>query len=216
VVGVLPRLPATPGSFVLADRTALARALDRGEPGRTPTEAWVAGPTAPFGKAPWNELGVVDRAAIQAHLDSDPIGRGGRLLLMIVALLALGVAAVALVLLVIGERRDGAGELYAWEADGVRPSVLRRMLVVRLAVVALTAIPVGVLAGLILAEVGTDLIAVDASGSTPTPPLAVTLGSVWTPIALAIGVGAGVLLGWLVAAASLRERYPVDAEADLR
>jgi hypothetical protein len=39
---------------------------------------------------------------------------------------------------------------------------------------------------------------------------------VWTPIALAVGVGAGVLLGWLVAASSLRERYPVDAEADLR
>jgi hypothetical protein len=216
VVAVLPRLPATGGSFVLADRTALARTLDRGAPGRTPVEAWASGPTAPFGNAPWTGVGAVDRAAVQAHLDSDPIGRGARLLLMIVALLALGVAAVALVLLVIGERRDGAGELYAWEADGVRPRVLRRMLVFRLAIVALTAIPVGVLAGLLLAEVGTDLIAVDASGSTPVPPLAVTLGSVWTPIALAIGVGAGVLLGWLVAARSLRERYPVDAEADLR
>jgi hypothetical protein len=216
VVGVLPRLPATGGSFVLADRSALARTLDRGAPGRTPTQAWAAGATAPFAAGPWTELSVVDRAAVQAHLDSDPIGRGARLLLMIVALLALGVAAVALVLLVIGERRDGAGELFAWEADGVRPGVLRRMLVVRLAIVALTAIPVGVLAGLLLAEVGTDLIAVDASGSTPTPPLSVTLGSVWTPIALVIGVGAGVLLGWLVAARSLRERYPVDAEADLR
>lgn len=216
VVGVLPRFPATEDSFVLADRTALARALNRGAPGRTPTEAWAEGPTAPFTAAPWNQLDVVDRAAVQAHLDSDPIGRGARLLLIIVALLALGVAAVALVLLVIGERRDGAGELYAWEADGVRPSVLRRMLVVRLAIIALTAIPIGVLAGLLLAAVGTDLIAVDASGSIPTPPLAVTLGSVWTPVALAVGVGAGILLGWLVAARSLRERYPVDAEADLR
>jgi hypothetical protein len=216
VVAVLPRLPATGGSFVLADRTALSRALDRGAPGRTPVEAWASGSTTPFGSEPWTSVGVLDRAAVQAHLDSDPIGRGARLLLMIVALLALGVAAVALVLLVIGERRDGAGELYAWEADGVRPGVLRRMLVVRLAIVALTAIPIGVLAGLLLAEVGTDLIAVDASGSTPVPPLAVTLGSVWTPIALVIGVGAGVLLGWLVAARSLRERFPVDAEADLR
>ena len=141
---------------------------------------------------------------------------GARTLLIVVALLALAVAAVALILLVIGERRDGAGELYAWEADGTRPRTLRRMLIVRLLVVALVAIPVGVVAGLVLARVGTTLVAVDAAGTTPTPPLSVTLGSVWTPLALLVGVGAGIALGWLVAARSLRERYPVAAEADLR
>ena len=96
---------------------------------------------------------------------------------MIVALLALAVAAVALVLLVIGERRDGAGELYAWEADGTRPATLRRMLAVRMVAVAAIGIPVGVLAGLLVARAGATLVAVDASGTSPTPPLSVTLGA---------------------------------------
>jgi predicted ABC-type sugar transport system permease subunit len=73
-----------------------------------------------------------------------------------------------------------------------------------------------VVAGLILARVGTTLVAVDAAGTTPTPPLSVTLGSIWTPLALVVGIGAGVVLGWLVAASSLRERFPTTAEADLR
>jgi hypothetical protein len=82
--------------------------------------------------------------------------------------------------------------------------------------VAFVAIPVGLIAGLVLARVGTALVAVDASGTTPTPPLSVTLGSLWTPLALVVGIGAGLALGWLVASLSLRERYPVAAEADLR
>lgn len=216
VVAVVPRLPTTGSSFILADRTSLTRTLNRGEPGRNATEAWLSGPTTALSKPPWTQLQTTDRASVQADLDSDPIGRGARTLLILVALLALAVGAVALVLLVIGERRDGAGELYAWEADGIRPRVLRRMLLVRMGIIAITAVPVGAAAGLILAHVGTDLVAVDASGTTPTPPLRVTLGSVWTPTALVIGIGAGLLLGALVALRTLRERFPVPAEADLR
>ena len=216
VVAVLPRLPTTGSTFILADRTALTRALDRAQPGRSPVEYWLAGSTSALQRAPWTSLAITSRDAVRSDLDTDPIGRGARTLLIVVALLALAVAAVALVLLVVGERRDGAGEMYAWEADGTTPHTLRRMLVVRMAAVAAVGIPVGVVAGLILARVGTDLIAVDASGTTPTPPLAVTLGSAWTPLALAAGVGAGLLLGWVVAARSLRERFPVPAEADLR
>ena len=210
VVAVLPRMPTVGGPFILADRGALTRVLNRAQPGRSPVEYWVSG------TVPWRGLTVTSRAAVQADLDSDPIGRGARTLLIVVALLALAVAAVSLVLLVIGERRDGAGELYAWEADGTRPGTLRRMLVVRMLAVAAVAVPVGAATGLVLAHVGTKLVAVDASGSTPSPPLSVTLGSVWTPLALLGGVGAGVLLGWTVAARSLRERYPSGADADLR
>lgn len=211
VVTVLPRMPTMGGTFLIADRAALSRALDRGEPGRSAVEYWLDdSPGALPG------LSVTRQAAVRHQLASDPVSVGARSLLIVVALLALAVAAVALVLLVIGERRDGAGELYAWEADGTRPSVLRRMLAVRLAMVALVALPIGVVAGLVLARVGTTLVAVDAVGTTPVPPLSVTLGSIWTPLALLAGVGAGLLLGWLVAALSLRERYPVAAEADLR
>jgi hypothetical protein len=216
VVAVLPRMATMGSTFLLADRAALSRVLDRAQPGRSPVEYWLAGPTAGLHSGPWAALAVTTRSAVQAGLDSDPIGRGARTLLVVVSLLALAIAAVALVLLVVGERRDGAGELYAWEADGTRPRTLRRMLVVRLVAVATIAVPVGVAAGLVLANVGTDLVAVDAAGTTPTPPLAVTLGSMWTPLALLAGVGAGVLLGWLVAVRSMRERFPVAAEADLR
>ncbi len=216
VVAVLPRMATMGNTFLLADRVALSRVLDRAEPGRSPVEYWLSGPTAALRTGPWATLAVTTRAAVQDGLASDPIGRGARTLLAAVSLLALAIAALALVLLVVGERRDGAGELYAWEADGTRPRTLRRMLLVRLVAVAAIAVPVGVAAGLVLAKVGTDLVAVDAAGSTPTPPLAVTLGSVWTPLALLAGVGAGVLIGALVAARSLRERFPVAAEADLR
>ena len=211
IVAVMARMPTVGSSFVLADRLSLTRTLDRGEPGRNAVEFWLSNPSGSF-----PGLGVTRRSVVQHNLSSDPVSVGARSLLVVVALLALAVAAVALILLVIGERRDGAGEMYAWEADGTRPSTLRRMLVVRLLIVAVVAVPVGVLAGLVLARVGTKLVAVDAAGSTPTPPLAVTLGSVWTPLALVVGIGAGVVLGWLVAALSLRERYPVAAEADLR
>ena len=211
IVAVLPRMPTMGRTFFVVDRSALVRALNRAEPGRNPTEFWIAGPTPAF-----PTLTVTRRASVQHELETDPISVGARTLLIVVALLALAVAAVAMVLLVIGERRDGAGELYAWEADGTRPRTLRRMLIVRMGMVALVAVPIGVVAGLVLARVGTTLVAVDASGTTPTPPLSVTLGSAWTPLALAVGIGAGLLLGWSVAARSLRERYPVAAEADLR
>jgi hypothetical protein len=220
VAAVLPRLPSTSGPFILADRAAYAAAVDVREPGGNPSEFWISAPTSALDRAlataRFADLTVVRRDAVQAGLDADPIGRGARDLLVVVALLALAVAAVALILLVIGERRDGAGELYAWEADGTRPATLRRMLAVRMLAVAFVGIPLGVLAGLVLARAGTTLVAVDASGTTPTPPLAVTLGSLWTPLALLVGAGAGVALGIALAAASLRERYPVAAEADLR
>jgi hypothetical protein len=211
IVAVMARMPTMGSTFFVADRLSLARALDRAEPGRNAVEFWINGSS---GSLPG--LSVTRRAAVEHDLSTDPVSVGARSLLIVVALLALAVAAVALVLLVIGERRDGAGELYAWEADGTRPGTLRRMLVVRLLIVALVAVPVGVVAGLILARVGTTLVAVDAAGTTPTPPLSVTLGSIWTPLALVVGIGAGVVLGWLVAASSLRERFPTTAEADLR
>ncbi|MDT4997594.1 MAG: hypothetical protein QOD45_1662, partial [Pseudonocardiales bacterium] len=148
VVAVLPRLPTVAGPFVLADRTALTTALDRTEPGHNPTQYWVSGSPsaldAMLKQPPYSQLSVVRRADVQHQLDADPVGRGGRLLLVLVALVELSIAAAALVLLVLGERRDGAGELYAWEADGTRPATLRRLLLVRTAAVAAVALPVGV------------------------------------------------------------------------
>ncbi len=217
IVAVLPRLPTVSGPFVLAARGPLLAALDLHEPGRNATEFWVAGDspklTAAVASTP---LTATSRTAVQAGLDVDPVGRGARELLIFVAILGLAVATAALALLVVGERRDGAGELYAWEADGVPPGVLRRMLEFRALAVAVVALPIGVVAGVVVARAGATLIAVGSAGTTPTPPLQVTIGSAWTVVILAAGLGAGLLLSLVVALLSLRERYPVPARAELR
>ncbi|MGN6607414.1 MAG: hypothetical protein ACTHMS_10460 [Jatrophihabitans sp.] len=218
VVGVQPRLPTVSGPFVLADRAVLQQQLDLQRPGRTADQYWLSGPAAGLDRVQtaWHGVRFERRASIQRALDADPVGRGSRLLLVLVALLALGIAAVALVLLVLGERRDGAGELFAWEADGVPPRVLRRVLLLRGVAVAVVAVPVGVVAGLGVAAAGARLVSVDATGRTPVPPLALTLGSVWTPLALLVGLGAGLVAAALVALGALREHAPLAAAVDLR
>ncbi|HEY7050146.1 MAG TPA: FtsX-like permease family protein [Jatrophihabitantaceae bacterium] len=219
VVSVLPRFPTTSGSFLLTDRTALAALLDRQQPGTGSTrELWVSGahlaPT--LAKAPFDQLTVTMRAPIQHQLTTDPVASGSRLLLALIAGLALLVAAVSVVLLVLGERRDDAGELHAWEADGLRPATLRRVLFLRALSVVAVAVPFGLATGLILARLGATLVAVDASGVAPVPPLQASIGALWTAVLLLIGVGLAVGLAWTVAARMLRERLPARPELDLR
>jgi hypothetical protein len=223
VAAVLPRLAGAGNTFILADLDALTAALDLASPGQSPQEFWLRVPTSSVPALDrllhddgYAELAVADRAAIQHDLDTDPVAQGSQTLLSIVALLALGVAALALMLLVVGERRDGAGELYAWESDGIAPRLLRRLLAVRAAAVAIIAVPIGCLGGVLLTHTGVTLVAVDASGSTPVPPLHAALGTLRVIAELAIGVGAGLLLSWIVASVLLREHYPVAAEAELR
>jgi hypothetical protein len=220
IVATLPRMPTVTGQFLLVNRAVLQQALDLRRPGRAPSEFWVSGSSHALAELlatrPYDALSISRRADVQASLDADPVGQGSRLLLVVLALLSLGVAAVSLVLLVVGERRDGAGELYAWEADGMAPQALRRVLLLRALVVAAIAVPVGVGAGLAIARAGAHLVSVDALGRTPVPPLSVTLGSWWTPLGMLCGVGAGLVLCGVVALRSLRERYPVPAAVDLR
>jgi hypothetical protein len=224
VVATMPRLPTVNGSFLLADRATLVSLLDRTNPGSgVSTELWVAVPPSSrqaldrtLTSAPYDRLTVARRDAVQANLNADPVGRGSQLLLAIVGVLALAVATASLVLLIVGERRDAAGEFYAWESDGVRPSALRRVMLVRTLTVVGVALPVGLLAGLAVAVLGTRLVAVDASGSTPQPPLQVTVSAGWTLLVLLAGLLAGVLAVWIVAARALRERIPVRPEVDLR
>jgi ABC-type antimicrobial peptide transport system permease subunit len=152
-----------------------------------------------------------------AHqLAGDPVSRGSSLLLALAAGMALLVAAVAVVLLVSGDRRDDAGELHAWESDGVRPATLRRMLLIRALSVVAVGIPIGLAAGLLLAHVGANVVAVDASGATPEPPLHVQVGPLWSSVLLAIGLGLAVGIAALVAGLALRERLPVPPDVELR
>jgi len=224
VVATLSRFPTTTGPFVLADRTAVTAVLDRSEPGTGAIrELWVSAPDSSrpaleqaLAKAPYDRITVALRAPLQARLSADPVARGSQLLLALIAGLALLVGVVALALLVIGERRDDAGELHAWEADGLRPATLRRVLFVRASSVVAVALPFGLLTGLLLARAGTTLVAVDASGVAPRPPLQAAVGLAWTGVVLVVGVGLSVAVAWAVAARMLRERLPVRPETDLR
>jgi hypothetical protein len=224
VVATLPRFPTMSGPFVLADRAAVTALLDRTTPGSgAPRELWVAAPghSRPalehaLGVAPYDQMSVALRAPTEAQLTADPVARGSRLLLAWIAGLALLVAAVAVALLVIGERRDDAGELNAWEADGVRPATLRRVLFLRGLSVVAVALPFGLATGLVLARLGATLVAVDAAGVAPVPPLQVSIGPAWTALLLLIGVGLAVGVAWGVAARMLRERLPVRPDVELR
>jgi hypothetical protein len=217
VVATLPRFPTTSGPFIVADRQALSSVVDRSQPGTGATrEIWIASPEAARVTAPFHQLTVTLRAPIQQRLTDDPVASGSRLLLAILAGLALLVAGVAVVLLVLGDRRDDAGELHAWEADGVRPATLRRMLFLRALSVVAVALPFGLVTGFVLAQVGAKLVAVDASGVTPVPPLSVSIGAAWTALLLIAGLGLAVALAAAVASRMLRERLPARPELDLR
>ena len=224
IVAILPRFPTMTGPFVLADGSTLGTLLDRSQPGTGAAhELWVSAPPASrpalelaLARAPYTRLTVAQRVPTQARLAADPVARGSQLLLALIAGLALLVGTVALALLVIGERRDDAGELHAWEADGLRPATLRRVLFLRALTVIAIALPFGLLTGLLLARAGTTLVAVDASGVAPQPPLQAAVGPGWTGSVLLLGVGLGVVVSWAVATRTLRERLPVPPDTDLR
>ncbi|NUO58798.1 MAG: hypothetical protein HOV78_19225 [Hamadaea sp.] len=219
IVQVLPRFPATGERFVVADVRALADALDAREPGTgSVSELWLSSsdPNAlrqNLAKSPYDQLSVRSRAQVQDQLATDPLAVGAASLLWTGALVALGVAAVALVLLVIAERRDDAAELYAWESDGLTPGALRGLLFARATAVVAVAVPCGVLLGLLLTRLTTALVLVTAVGSTPRPPLALAASPLQLAAVLGAGVGLGLLCAGLVAWRSFRTPLPVRPEA---
>ena len=214
IVAVVPRLPTVTGPFVLALRPALVAVFDSTQPSSGSTrELWVAVPASKravlartLAGSGFSAVTVSDRHSIADDLTSDPVGRGARLLLILVAALALLAAGAAIILLVVGERRDTSGELAAWEADGVDPSVLRRMIFLRAVTVLLVGLPIGLITGLILAVAGARLVAVDASGITPVPPLQTTIGVLWSLGVLAVVLVAAMVLAGAVSASALRSR----------
>jgi hypothetical protein len=90
------------------------------------------------------------------------------------------------------------------------------MLFLRAVSVVAVALPCGLITGFVLAQVGAKLVAVDASGVTPVPPLSVSIGAAWTALLLIAGLGLAVALAAAVASRMLRERLPARPELDLR
>jgi hypothetical protein len=220
VVGTLAHFPTVPGPFLVLDEHALADALDDVEPGTgPPREIWVSDsdPTLPatLAAAPYDRLSVTVQSDVRDRLASDPVAQGSSWLLAAGALVALLVGAIAVVLLVIGARRDDAGELLALEADGVAPGTLRRVLFLRAAYVAVPAVIAGAITGVLLARAAATLVAISATGTTPLPPLALAVGVPWT----AGVVGAIVVLALVAAAVTaggaMREPWPARPQEEL-
>jgi hypothetical protein len=216
VVRVVPRFPTAGDRFVVADARALADALDAGEPGTgSVSELWLWAPDGSAGTlahalagAPFDRLAVDLRQTRQEQLTGDPVARGAASLLTASALVAVLVGMLAVVLLVVAERRDESAELYAWESDGVPPAALRRSLFARAAAVVAGAVPAGLLVGLALSRVTAVLVQVTAGGTAPKPPLSLATGPGWVAAVLALGLVAGLAVAAAVAGSALRERMP--------
>jgi len=226
VVGTLPRFPTTGPRFVVADRAALGAALDDHEPGSgAPREIWADAGTdsglaaqlsARLAAAPWDQTVVALRDTREAALATDPVAEGAGGLLLLAAGMALLVALVSLVLLVLGEGRDDEGQLLAQEADGVTTTTLRRSLWWRAVAAAVPALVVGTVAGLVLTRAVTTLLALSATGATPTPPLDPAVGPAWTGAALLAGLAVALLACAAVTGRMLRGTWPGRPEQDLR
>ena len=223
VVAVLPRMPTLPSRFVVADRAAVAALVDREAPGTAPVlQVWVAAPGAtaePVGTelaAMASGATVQDRSALARTYAEDPVTRGFVALLGAAGLVAFLLGLVALVGGVRGDRETSAADLFALEVDGVEPSALRRVLLVRALLVLAVALPVGVLGGAGLALATGRLLAAGPDGRPLSPPLQVDLASPTTGLVVLVAVLGTVLAAALVAALSLRERRLVAPELDLR
>jgi len=224
VVGVLPRFPTVGDAFVVADESLLAQRLDSREPGTgAVTELWLSTPDSSvptlshaLAGSPYDRLTVTEQAVEQARLAGDPLARGAASLLVVSALLSVAVAVLAVVLLVVADRRDEAAELYAWESDGVALRTLRASLFARAVAVVGLALPAGVALGLLLAGATSAIVTVTAVGTPPHPPLALSVGPMWVAAVLGAGLVVFLAAAAMVAASSLREDLPRAPDLVLR
>ena len=213
VVAVAQRFPTVGAHFVVADAGTLANVLDAREPGSGGvTELWLSGPPGPLAaslaRSPYDQLAVQFRRDRQSALATDPLAVGAARLLTTDAVIGVLVAVLAVLLLVVAERRDEAAEQYAWESDGVRPATLRRSMFARAAAVVVVAVPGGLLVGLALSAITTRFVAVTAVGSVPEPPLTLAVGAPWALAVIGGGVLVGLLAALAIAGSSLREPLP--------
>jgi hypothetical protein len=217
VVGTLPRFPTLGDRFVVADRAALGSALDDLEPGSgRPHEVWATGGdavVAAVSAAPYDRLAVTTQQQRRDDLDADAVGQGAGWLLLVAAAVALAVGLLALVLLVVAERRDDEAELLAQEADGVPTSTLRRSLWLRAVGAAVPALVAGGVAGLLLTRAVASLIELSAGGAAPTPPLQPSVGAGWTTVVLLVGLAVALGICALAVARMLRTTWPQRSSA---
>jgi len=203
VAAVVDRIPGTRGDAVLTDFGALATALDTAVPGAADvSEVWLdtargreRSVAAVLARPPFATLEKASRAAVEDDARRDPLGHGTLLALAAAALAALLLAAAGLVLAIRADLRDDRGELAELEALGAAPSLLRRVVVARAALVAVVGTILGTVAGVALAVLVTRVVSVTARADAPEPPLATTVDLLTLALgALAFAAAAGALV----------------------
>ena len=205
VVEVVERIPGTSGDALVADRDALATAVDTRAPGAAPvSELWLdvadgeqEQVEAALARRPFAVLEKRSRAALEADARRDPLGHGTLLALGAAALAALALAVWGLALAIRSDLRDDRGDLVDLEAQGATPTLLRRVVTTRATLVAVVGVLAGIVGGVLLARLVTRVVSVTARASAPEPPLVTTVDPlvlVAAGVAFAVAAAALVLL----------------------
>ena len=105
-------------------------------------------------------------------------------LLVVTAVVGLALAAVGLLLTVVGDVRDESGALYDLSAQGATPRQLRRHVLLRAGVVGILGLFGGVAAGAVVAALVVAVVTVTAAAENALPPL--TLLVDWRLVAVAL------------------------------
>jgi hypothetical protein len=179
VVAVSRYFPSVDGEVVVADLPTWLVAANTVEPGTTvPSELWLDAPQTAadrLAKRPFSALDVASQQATVVQLRSDPLARGAIALLLVTGIVAALLAAVGLMLTVVGDLRDESGELYDLEAQGATPRDLRQHLLLRAAIVAGLGLAGGVAAGAIVSALVVSVVTVTAGAGVALPPLLLTV-----------------------------------------
>jgi hypothetical protein len=196
IVATARYFPSVDGDVVAVDRDtwiAAANALDPGT--SSPSEVWLQRP--PPRALP---LEVDSQRAREQALAGDPLARGSIALLVVTALVALALAAVGLLLAVVGDARDDRAALTDLAVQGATPRDLRRHLLLRAGVVGALGIGGGIAAGAIVGALVVAVVTVTAGAQTALPPLALAFD--W-PV---VGVAVAALVAVSAAAAAAAAR----------
>jgi hypothetical protein len=207
VVAVAEHFPTLEGEFAVADRRFAFSALNTVKPGAarvneiwlgTPDEATANEVAANLARPPFDVLAVSSRRAIAGDLAENPLSRGALLILTGAALGSILLGLLGLLLLLAADARDERGELLDLEAQGAGPSLLRRHLRLRGALVAGLGLAGGLGAGAALAALVVGLVTVTAVGGEGDPPLVLGLDFPLIGAVCLAFSGAAALLIWTV------------------
>lgn len=132
--------------------------------------------------------------------------------LLIASLLGTALGGVGLALALGIQLRDDSGELRELEALGLTPTELRWHVRLTGLLVAAIALAFGLVGGLLLTHLVTNLLAVTANGTVPVPPL--TAVDPWGAIAIVLAAVAGTVA--LLILAQTRAAFRASSAGRLR